>query len=210
MRLRLVVSGLKFMAKGQPSPGHACPASGRQQGQVRKCINRKMWSARFQFRQHGDSVTMDGPMRVLRADAEKDRQLVVAAMREATPSSKVEAAMAVVKHLRGFGPLPLTDVPGSARTIRGVDVGKLAGMNKMQLRDLADKTHVIARRKKNKKGNWVPKTCGELKDEFHRLISAQALPGSKPGPTQSARILKHPAASKAVQLFFVSPGESEC
>ena len=67
---------------------------------------------------------------------------------------------------------------------------------------MADKTHGIVRLKISNKGNWLPKTCGELEDELQRLISAQAQPGGKPGSKQSARIFKRPAASKGMQLFI--------
>ena len=49
-----------------------CPASGRQLGHVRKSIDKKKWSARFKFKRQGDPVTLDGPARTLKANAEAE------------------------------------------------------------------------------------------------------------------------------------------
>ena len=52
-------------------------ATGRQKGSVRKSLDKQKWSARFQFQKDTTRVTMDGPPRAKRVDAEKDRQCVV-------------------------------------------------------------------------------------------------------------------------------------
>ena len=57
-------------------------ATGRQKGTVRKSLDKQKWSARFQFQKDTTRVTMDGPPRAKRVDAEKDRQCVVVVMQQ--------------------------------------------------------------------------------------------------------------------------------
>lgn len=179
------------MARGRQSvSGSACPASGRQQGAVRKSLNKKMWSARFTFRQLGDRVTMDGPPRALQADAEKDRQKTVAAMRQAPPSSRVEIAADALHKLRCGEVLVPQDVSGSASTLSGIDASKLASMDHVQLRDLANKTPGIIRDKKNSTGKWIPKRCHELRKEL--LALKQATDSTQ----RAVRVRKRPALAR--------------
>ena len=175
------------MARGRQSVScSARPASGRQQGAVRKSFNKRMWSARFTFRQRRDRVTMDGPARALRGDAEKDRQKTVAAMRQALPSSRVEVAADALRQLRCGELLVPQDVPGSASALSGIDASKFATMNWVQLRGLANKTPGITRNKKNPTGKWIPKTCHELRKELLALKQA------------SVRVLKRPALARGL------------
>ena len=88
-----------------------CSASGRQYGVVRKAIGRKNWSARFQFTQQGVRSTLDGPARALRADAEKDRKSVAAAVGQVPQSSRLHIASAAIKALRNGQILSDPEVP---------------------------------------------------------------------------------------------------
>ena len=105
------------------------PASGRCLGQVRKCLGRKKWSARFQFRMGGNRTTIDGPVRMRQTDAEADRKLIAGRVAQVCLSLKPETAKAVVAILQtGRRRLP-AKVPGSASNASKVGFAKLAQMN---------------------------------------------------------------------------------
>ena len=80
---------------------------------------------------------MDEPPRMNRVEAEKDRQSVAMAMRQASATAQFDVAADVLKKLREGRSLPLCDAPASARAHTWIDVGKVAGMNKVQLHALA-------------------------------------------------------------------------
>ena len=80
-------------------------------------MDKKKWSARFQFEQSGDRATMDGPPRATRAAAEEDRKVVAAAMGLQLEALRKEAAAAAIKHLRTGETSTLPDGLGSASTI---------------------------------------------------------------------------------------------
>ena len=167
------------MAKGEQ--GVLRPATGRQLGRVRKCLDKKKWSARFEF-SDSKRVTMDGPTRASRAAAEKDRELIAATMSLQPRSSRVEAASAAIKCLRSGQAPTLQDGPGSASTIHNLGTEELASMGKVQLRKLAHRTPGITHMKRNKKGKWSTKSCKELKEgllALKNVASAQVLPGCK-------------------------------
>ena len=114
---------------------------------------------------------MDAPARTSKAAAQKDRELVATTMRFHPRSSWLDVCSDAIKHLRNGG--AALSLPGSASIADNIDMAKLATMRKVQLRELANKTPGVVRNKKNEKGQWIPKTCAELKKDL-----AQALPGS--------------------------------
>jgi hypothetical protein len=164
----------KGRQSGQPISDVVRPASGRQLGHVGKSLDKSKWSARFLF-ERDCSVTMDGPARACRADAEKDRKFIASAMTQGPRASRVEAASHAIKHLRDGGAAAVPHLPGFAGAIHGIDVGKLTTMNWQQLRRLATLTPGIVRNKKQGV-KWIPKTCKELRAD---LFASQALPGCK-------------------------------
>ena len=82
----------------------------------------------------------------------------------------------------------MCDAPGSARAHTSIDVGKVAGMNKVQLRALATRLPGISRNKKNRGGKEVPKPNRQLRQELFAL---------------KARVLKRPAAFKRPAVAVV-------
>lgn len=164
---------------GKSRQGVLRPATGRQLGSVRKCLEKKKWSARFQFRDP-TRVTLDGPARASQAAAEKDRELIAAAVGLQPRSSRVEAASAAIKCLRGGQAPTLQDGPGSASTIHSIGMEELASMGKVQLRNLAQRTPGITRFKRNENGfKRNQKSCNDLLQELQEFKSAQFLPGCK-------------------------------
>ena len=157
------------MARGRSALGSLAPASGRQRGTIRKSLNKKKWSTRFSFQRNKKRVTMDGPARALRAEAEEDRQYVVTAMDQESATSRFDAAADALKQLREGGVRPSCDAPGSVSAHTHIDFDKLASMDKLQLRGLATKVPCISRNKRNSDGKWIPKTCQELRNEFSAL-----------------------------------------
>ena len=143
-----------------------CPASGRQIGHVRQSLEKKKWSARFQFNRLGEFITVDGPVRACRTEAEADRSFVASAMSHVASSSRVDAAKRWIKFLREGGE-PFSDgVPGSASTAPKMDPTRLQNMTQPQLRELASKTPGITINKKTPQGKFISKTTSELKAEF--------------------------------------------
>ena len=163
-----------------------CPASGRQIGHVRQShlgmerMEKKKWSVRFRFNRLGESITVDGPVRACRTEAEADRSFVAFAMSHVASSSRVDAAKRWIKFLREGGE-PFSDgVPGSASTAPKMDPTRLQNMTRPQLRELASKTPGITINKKTPQGKFISKTTSELKAEFLAVLpgrSTQALLG---------------------------------
>jgi len=116
-----------------------------------------------------------------RAEAEKDRQCVVMALRHVSATAQFDVAADALKQLREGRTLPSCDAPGSASADTSLDVGKVSGMNKVQLRALAIQLPGISRNRKTSAGKWIPKTCQELRQELSAL---------------KAHVLKRPAAFK--------------
>ena len=130
------------MARGRSALSSLVPATGRQRGTIRKSLDKKKWSVRFEFRRNNNRVTMDGPARALRAEAEDDRQCVAMAMHQASPTSRFDAAADALKQLRDGGVRLSCGAPGSASAHAHIDVDKLSSMDKIQLRSLASKVPV--------------------------------------------------------------------
>ena len=167
--------------------GDARPASGRCVGQVRKGVGQNKWSARFQFEVRGKRTTIDAPLCLRRADAERDRKLVVDGLAQVACSLKVETAKAAIANLQsGRRRLPAKKPSSSMKSSR-VGFAKLANMKREELRSLATRTPGIMRNKKNVKGKWRSKTKEELKVD---LLATQAMPGP-------IVVLKRPASSAA-------------
>ena len=144
------------MATGQRSDTYARddsrPAAGRRLGQVRKSLDKKNWSARFQFTKRRERLFFEGPLRACRGDAEADRNDVAAAVVQVPRPSRLDATVEAIKRLRGEKTLS-GGAPGTASTsVSELDFKQLDGMNKKQLRSLATRTPGIARNKKNAKG----------------------------------------------------------
>jgi hypothetical protein len=151
------------MAKGRrPASCVSCPASGRQVGTVRKGLDKKTWSARFQFGRSGERIALDGPARASRVAAETDRQHIAGAMSLSCGSSRMDAASAAIECLSGGEVPTLQDGPGSASS--GAD--EVKNLGQAQLREVANQTPGILLNKKNEKGKWVHKTSKELKEEL--------------------------------------------
>ena len=118
-----------------------CPASGRQLGHVRKSIDKKKWSARFMFKRQGDRVTLDGPARTLKADAEADRQFVAAAASQVSRGSRADVASSAMNNVRSgarTNPLAVSDEePGSASFALAFVPEIMQKIKKTKLRSLA-------------------------------------------------------------------------
>jgi hypothetical protein len=163
-----------------------CPASGRQIGHVRQShlgmerVTKKKWSVRFGFNRLGEYITVDGPVRACRTEAEADRSFVAFAMSHVASSSRVDAAKRWIKFLREGGE-PFSDgVPGSASTAPKIDPTRFQNMTKPQLRELASKTPGITLNKKTPQGKFISKTNSEVKAEILAVLpgrSTQALLG---------------------------------
>ena len=157
-----------------------CPASGRQIGHVRQIhlgmahATRSEWSMRFHFTRLGKSITVDGPVRACRTEAEADRSFVASAMSHVVSSSRVDAAKRWIKFLREGGE-PFSDgVPGSASTAPKMDPTRLQNMTAPQLRELASKTPGITTKKKNPQGKFIYRTTSELKAEFPAVLPGRS------------------------------------
>ena len=150
----------------------------------------KKWSARFEFKRQGTgSTTLDGPARVVWADAEADRQFVAAAMSQVSQSTRPDVASIAIQTLRIGG--TKTQGPGA-----------LAKMNKKQLRNLATRTPGIVINKKNQKGKWIPKPTKELKEELLALgagTSTHALPGRIKKKPASLKVRRERKSSKSME-----------
>ena len=174
------------------------PASGRQLGAVRKSLDKRKWSARFKLRRGGQDVSMDGPARVSRCAAEKDRELIAATMCTHPGSSKMEAASAAMKCLRS-GKVPvLQDGPGSASTVCHIGADELASMGWAQLRKLVNQTPGITKHTKNKQGRRATKSNKELKEDLLALKNfapARVQPGRKKTVIGDRRAKKRPAGA---------------
>ena len=162
-----------------------CPASGRQIGHVRQSHlgmehSQNKWSVRFQFNRLGEFITVDGPVRACRTEAEADRSFVAFAMSHVASSSRVDAAKRWIKFLREGGE-PFSDgVPGSASTAPKIYPTRLQNMTQPQLRELASKTPGITLNKKTPQGKFISKTNSEVKAEILAVLpgrSTQALLG---------------------------------
>jgi hypothetical protein len=161
-------------------------------GEVRRSFPIKGWSARFQFRQQGKLIAIEGPRRTLRDRAEEDRKFVSAYLDQAPRSSKVDAATCAIKDLRDRGATSLKGVPGSARTATEVgvpgsastatDVGVpgISNMKFQQLRTLATQTPGIMEKKKTRNGKWMHKTCKELRAELLAITCSDSIKAEVP------------------------------
>ena len=178
----MAVHALEKGAAGAP-----CFASApRKRGQVRKSFPRKGWHARFQFSEDRKKVAFHGPLRLLREEAEADRQFVDASIARESSYSSAEVAKRV---LQSLSLQSLSDDPGSASSAASacsasiVPVfapGLLQKMTKLQLRQLATITPGFQRNKKTVAGKWIPKTSQEIAAGLLALpasASTQALPG---------------------------------
>jgi hypothetical protein len=143
-------------------------------------MEKKKWSVRFRFNRLGESITVDGPVRACRTEAEADRSFVAFAMSHVASSSRVDAAKRWIKFLREGGE-PFSDgVPGSASTAPKIDPTRFQNMTKPQLRELASKTPGITLNKKTPQGKFISKTNSEVKAEILAVLpgrSTQALLG---------------------------------
>ena len=141
---------------GRSAPAHACPDSWRQFGRVRKCIDKNKRAACFQFRRQGVRITLDGPTRAFKADAEDDRKSVAEAASQSPRSLRADAASIVVGNLRSGAVTISVATPGSVSLSSLHQTKKLSEMDKTDLR-LATRTPGISRNRKLKMVNGVPK-----------------------------------------------------
>ena len=163
----LIANHVQQMDHTGPAAGRCIgPASGRCIGQVRKCLDKTKWSARFKFRQHGSRTSFEAPPRALQADAETDRKLAAAALSDVPLSSRVHSVQAGIQSLHLGDENSIVAVPCSASTHLDFDAEQLRKRKKTELRNLATLTPGIVRDKKNSKGNWRPKILSELNAEL--------------------------------------------
>ena len=127
------------------------------------------------FKKAGEIISLDGPVRDRRADAEADRAHVALAIEPVARAARPAAASSIIKSLRDSGTTLPARVSGSATQPAGFDRAVLANMKRNELRTLATATPGVVRNKRNAKGKWIPKTCTELTTDL--LASTQALPG---------------------------------
>ena len=147
----------------------------RKCGRVRRAFPGKGWSACFQFQLQGKRSSLDAPVRIRRADAEKDRRFVAASMEQTSPSTRAETASRAIQKMHHGEVTPPGNVPGSASTAHAFDPENLKNMTNAQLRSIATRTPGVTRDKKTSKGRWIPKRNKELVADL--LASTQALPG---------------------------------
>ena len=95
-------------------------AAGRQLGRVKKFVDNKQWSARFQFNRGGERTSMYGPLRASRDLAEQDRERIAAAMSLQPGPSKMQAAERELGCLRGLAPASnvVKKRPASSKTVK--------------------------------------------------------------------------------------------
>jgi len=131
-------------------------------------------------------IAFHGPLRLLREEAEADRQFVDASIARESSYSSAEVAKRV---LQSLSLQSLSDDPGSASSAASacsasivpvLAPGLLQKMTKLQLRQLATITPGFQRNKKTVAGKWIPKTSQEIAAGLLALpasASTQALPG---------------------------------
>ena len=165
----------------------------------------------FQFRDP-TRVTLDGPARASQAAAETDRELIAAAVSLQPRGSRVEAASAAIKLLRGGQAPMLQDGPGSASTIQSIGIEELASMGSVQLRELAQRTPGITKMKRNEQGERSTKTCKELREELLLLKKdalGKLLPGCKGNIKTEAPVSdsagRHGARAEEVAMKAAKP-----
>jgi hypothetical protein len=185
--------------RARPASGPCSASPPRQLGQVRKAFPRPGWMARFQFQVDGQSYTFHGPSRACKDEAGEDRRAVAAAIAQTTPSSRVEAASRALQGLHGRGAAACSDEPGTASLLSVPDTELLRNMNCEQLRNLANRIVGFQRDQQNSEGQWVPKTCEDIRAGLLAMganTRTQALPGPNtqalPG---SGDVNKRPASS---------------
>ena len=59
---------------------------------MRKSLDKRYWSARFQFRKQGKRLFFEGPLRVSKTDAEADRKSVAGVIARVPHQLRAEAA----------------------------------------------------------------------------------------------------------------------
>ena len=140
---------------------------------------------------------MDGPARPSKADAERDRTRVGAAIAAADRSSRIAMAARAVQNLKTGGG-SVAQVPGSASTM-GYTSESLEATDYKELRQLAVRTPGVVRDKKTNGGKWVLKTVGELKTELLSVLNSKTTQTLSGGRTlwerPAARPRKRPASS---------------
>jgi len=134
----------------------------RRIGQVRKSLDKRHWSARFQFTEQGKRLFFEGPLRPSKTDAEADRKAVAAVIERVPRQLRAETTSKALAKLQNAGTILSFTAPGSASAGVRYTSRKLAHMSKSQLRSLATKTPGVLRTKKNAQGKSINKTCSEL------------------------------------------------
>ena len=142
--------------------GAASADSPRRIGQVRKSLDKRHWSARFQFTEQGKRLFFEGPLRASKTDAETDRKAVAAVIERVPRQLRAESASKALGKRKNAGTNLSFTAPGSASAGARFSSRKLAHMSNYQLRSLATKTPGVVTKKKNAQGKWVHKTSSEL------------------------------------------------
>ena len=134
----------------------------RRIGQVRKSLDKRHWSARFQFTKQGKRIFFEGPIRPSKTDAEADRKAVAAVLERVPRQLRADATSKALPKLQNAGANLSFKAPSSASAGVRYSSQKLAHMSNCQLKSLANKTPGVLRKKKNAQGKWVDKTSTEL------------------------------------------------
>ena len=103
-----------------PASGRCTASAGvradtpRPIGQVRKSLDRRHWSARFQFTKAGKRLFFEGPLRPSKIDAEADRKGVAMVIERVPRQLRAEAASKALAKLQNPGTKLSFTAPGSA------------------------------------------------------------------------------------------------
>ncbi len=158
---------------------------------VCRSFPKKGWSANFRFSQEGKRVSVEGPTRACRDEAEADRKFAAASLDQVARSSRVDAANCAAKALRNGDGTSFVEGPGSAG--HSFEPGRLRKMKQSELRSLASRTPGIMRDKKTSEGKRAHKTDEELIKE---LLAMKANTATR---TLPASLLPRHAARKMRQ-----------
>ena len=119
----------------------------RRVGHVRKSLDKRHWSARFQFQKQGKRLFFEGPLRSSKNDAEADRKAVAAVIERVTRQLRAESASKALGKLQSAASSLSFTAPGSASAGARSSSHKLAHMSNYQLRSLASKIPGLLRKK---------------------------------------------------------------